>query len=104
MNVLVHAYGEDWLIDSGLYNHNRRDPIRIYMRSARAHNVPFVAGAKIDRSSVGKNFVTLKRMEAPGFSYAVKAGDEDVSAGIGDTLVFNGKSGSFSNSRCIFGL
>ncbi|KAA1286176.1 MULTISPECIES: heparinase II/III family protein [Alcaligenes] len=73
LNVLVHAYGEDWLIDSGLYNHNRLDPVRIYMRSARAHNVPFVAGAKIDRSSVGKNFATLKRMEAPGFPYAVKA-------------------------------
>lgn len=73
LNVLVHAYGEDWLIDSGLYNHNRFDPIRIYMRSARAHNVPFVAGAKIDRSSVGKNFATLKRMEVAGFPYAVKA-------------------------------
>lgn len=73
LNVLVHAYGEDWLIDSGLYNHNRLDPIRIYMRSARAHNVPFVSGAKIDRSRVGKNFATLKRIEATGFPYAAKA-------------------------------
>lgn len=72
LNVLVHAYGEDWLIDSGLYNHNRRDPIRIYMRSARAHNVPFILGAKIDRTSVGRDFAYLKRIEVPGFPYAVK--------------------------------
>ena len=73
LNVLVHAYGEDWLIDSGLYNHNRLDPVRVYMRSARAHNVPFVLGAKIDRASVGREFASLKRIDAPGFPYAVKA-------------------------------
>lgn len=73
LNVLVHAHGEDWLIDSGLYNHNRLDPVRVYMRSARAHNVPFVLGAKIDRVSVGREFASLKQIEVAGFPYAVKA-------------------------------
>lgn len=73
LNVLVHAYGEDWLIDSGLYSHNRLDPVRIYMRSARAHNVPFVYGAKIDRTNFGREFASLKQIDVPGFSYAVRA-------------------------------
>lgn len=30
---------EDWLIDSGMYNYNKTDPIRKYMRSRAAHNV-----------------------------------------------------------------
>ena len=32
-----------------MYNHQQKDPIRIYMRSASAHNVPFVPGAKTRR-------------------------------------------------------
>ena len=43
------------------------------MRSARAHNVPFVLGAKVDRASAGREFASLKRIEIPGFPYAVKA-------------------------------
>lgn len=73
LNVLVHAYGEDWLIDSGLYSHNRLDPVRVYMRSARAHNVPFVYGAKIDRTNFGPEFSSLKKIDVPGFPYAVQA-------------------------------
>lgn len=73
LNVLVHAYGEDWLIDSGLYSHNRLDPIRVYMRSARAHNVPFISGAKIDRTNFGPEFASMKKIDVPGYPYAVKA-------------------------------
>lgn len=42
-NVLLYAYGEDWLIDSGLYNYINSDPIRKYMRSRLAHNVPVIS-------------------------------------------------------------
>ncbi|MEA1989901.1 MAG: heparinase II/III family protein [Pseudomonadota bacterium] len=42
-HVSVFAGGEDWLIDSGLYNFINKDPIRKYMRSRAAHNVPAVS-------------------------------------------------------------
>ncbi len=45
-NIILYAYGEDWLIDSGMYNYNNSDPVRRYMRSRRAHNVAIVDGAK----------------------------------------------------------
>lgn len=48
-NVLLYAYGEDWLIDSGLYNYINADPIRKYMRSRHAHNVPIISNSQYDR-------------------------------------------------------
>ncbi|WP_429166378.1 heparinase II/III domain-containing protein [Aeromonas rivipollensis] len=45
-NILLYAYGTDWLIDSGLYNYNHKDTIRRYMRSRYAHNVPIISGSK----------------------------------------------------------
>lgn len=44
-NIVLYAYGEDWLIDSGLYNYVNRDPIRKYMRGREAHNIPVIAGS-----------------------------------------------------------
>ena len=41
LNIVLY-YGEDWLIDSGAYNYSERDPIRRYMRSKWAHNVPVI--------------------------------------------------------------
>lgn len=41
--ILLYAYGEDWLIDSGLYNYIASDNIRKYMRSRRAHNIPIIS-------------------------------------------------------------
>lgn len=38
-SIILYAWGEDWLIDGGMYNHNAKDPIRKYMRSPYAHNV-----------------------------------------------------------------
>lgn len=70
LNILIHAYGEDWLIDSGLYNHNQRDPIRIYMRSVRAHNVPYIPGVSMDRVNFSKDFSFVKEVNEPGFLYA----------------------------------
>lgn len=44
-SILLYAFGEDWLIDSGMYSFNQGDSIRRYMRSRRAHNVPMVDDA-----------------------------------------------------------
>tara|TARA_R110001606_G_scaffold95739_1_gene212084 strand:+ start:19344 stop:22640 length:3297 start_codon:yes stop_codon:yes gene_type:complete len=50
-HVSVYAGGEDWLIDSGLYNYINKDPIRKYMRGRQGHNVPLISNA-----SYGKDF------------------------------------------------
>ena len=42
-HVLLFAYDEDWLIDSGQYNYAERTPERRYMRSREAHNVPIIS-------------------------------------------------------------
>ena len=96
LNVLVHAYGEDWLIDSGLYSHNRLDPVRVYMRSARAHNVPFIYGAKIDRASFGREFASLKRVDVPGVPYAVKAETKMYQSGLVTRSLLIKDQGQFS--------
>lgn len=44
-HVSIYAGGEDWLIDSGLYNYINKDPVRKYMRGRLAHNVPIVSNA-----------------------------------------------------------
>ncbi|KHJ49880.1 hypothetical protein PZ78_16000 [Vreelandella venusta] len=45
-HVSICAGGEDWLIDSGLYNYINKDPVRKYMRGRLAHNVPIVSNAR----------------------------------------------------------
>ena len=45
-NLLLYAFGEDWLIDSGMYNYNKNDIIRKYVRSKMAHNVVVVDGVQ----------------------------------------------------------
>lgn len=42
-NLVLYAYAEDWLIDSGLYKYMNKDPIRQYMRRRQAHNVPILS-------------------------------------------------------------
>lgn len=50
LTILLQAFGEHWLIDSGLYNHNPQNPVRVYMRSALAHNIPYLPGCSISRT------------------------------------------------------
>ncbi|WP_167470101.1 heparinase II/III family protein [Vreelandella andesensis] len=47
-HISLYAGGEDWLIDSGLYNYSGKDPVRRYMRSRSAHNIPLVSDAGYD--------------------------------------------------------
>nr|WP_248287567.1 MULTISPECIES: heparinase II/III family protein [Chromohalobacter] len=48
-HISIYAGGEDWLIDSGLYNYINKDPVRKYMRSRLAHNVPMISHASYDK-------------------------------------------------------
>jgi len=42
LSILLYGYGEDWLIDSGLYRYQEDDPIRRHVESAPAHNLAIV--------------------------------------------------------------
>lgn len=48
-HISLYAGGEDWLIDSGLYNYINTDPVRKYMRGRAAHNVPLISKASYDK-------------------------------------------------------
>ncbi|MBC5851941.1 heparinase II/III family protein [Vibrio metschnikovii] len=47
-HISLYAGGEDWLIDSGLYNYINKDPVRKYMRGRPGHNVPIISHARYD--------------------------------------------------------
>jgi len=81
LNIVVHAFGEDWLIDSGLYNHNQKDPIRIYMRSAQAHNIPWFPGRPVRRTPLSNRMARLKRLVSEDFELAVE-GETSMYAGL----------------------
>lgn len=49
LSFVLWAFGEDWLIDGGLYKHAPQDPLRIYVRSADAHNLSIPIGARATR-------------------------------------------------------
>jgi len=72
LNILVHAFGEDWLIDSGLYNHNQKDPVRLYMRSALAHNIPWLTKTRINRNEFSKEFAALSKLDLPEYEFAAE--------------------------------
>lgn len=48
-HISLYAGGEDWLVDSGLYNYINKDPVRRYMRSRSAHNVPLISKASYSK-------------------------------------------------------
>lgn len=48
-SVVLYGYGEDWLVDGGLYIHDLSDPTREYMRSQYSHNVVAPVDAKTER-------------------------------------------------------
>ncbi|MGQ2906758.1 MAG: heparinase II/III family protein [Aliihoeflea sp.] len=55
LSLSIFGFGEEWLIDGGLFAHQPKDPMRIYMRSASAHSLPYVVGMQAirDVSRVG---------------------------------------------------
>lgn len=81
LNILLQAHGEHWLIDSGLYNHNQKDPTRIYMRSALAHNIPYIKDRSVSR-----------RLPAPGKGPTLEGGEHEGYAAVfkGTTRMYSG--------------
>lgn len=71
-SFVLYAYGEDWLIDSGLYKYEEKDPYRIYMRSSDAHNLSVPYGIKASRSSL-KVSSKLKILEKTDDKVSVKS-------------------------------
>lgn len=66
-HISLYGGGEDWLIDSGLYNYIAKDPVRKYMRSRAAHNVPLISN-----TSYSSDFEhRLSSWSVTGFSEAV---------------------------------
>jgi hypothetical protein len=55
LSILLYGYGEDWLIDSGLYRYQENDPRRLFVRSAPAHNLATVDEVKQIFSDAGRN-------------------------------------------------
>lgn len=49
LSLSIFGFGEEWLIDGGLFAHQPKDPMRVYMRSAFAHSLPYVVGMKASR-------------------------------------------------------
>jgi hypothetical protein len=52
LSFSLFGFGEEWLIDGGLFAHQPKDPMRIYMRSHEAHSLPYVVGMKASRDLV----------------------------------------------------
>lgn len=50
-NFVLYAFGEDWLIDSGLYNYINKDPIRYYARRRQAHNIPIISNTNYNHEN-----------------------------------------------------
>lgn len=49
-NIVLFAYGEEWLIESGIYKYAERDQTRAYLRSSLAHNIVTPLGVPVSRS------------------------------------------------------
>ena len=57
LSFAISGYGEDWLIDPGLYSTDESDPLQLYARSARGHNTVSIDDCDfpIEQSRVGSS-------------------------------------------------
>ena len=60
LSFTIYGYGEEWLVDAGMYKYDHRDKFQLYARSARAHNTVSIDGADfpISRALVGATGIT----------------------------------------------
>ncbi len=60
LSFTIYGYGEDWLVDAGMYKYDHRDKFQQYARSARAHNTVSIDGTDfpISRPFVGATEIT----------------------------------------------
>lgn len=62
---LVLYCGEDWLLDSGPYNYSEQTPLRRYLRSKWAHNVPVIMTPKANRWGLSAPPMALPMIRLP---------------------------------------
>lgn len=94
---LVLYYGEDWLIDGGLYSYVEGDPVRRYLRSKWAHNV-----CVIDMGGDRWEFRPGRRISS---SLSVEKPGEDPVRATGITSAYPGYQAQrsievYRNNRC----
>ena len=78
-HFVLYAYGEDWLIDSGLYKYKKADPISVYMRRREAHNVPIVSDSNYLNSDFNhrvENWVLTSNLQ--DYDYYLICGENSV--------------------------
>ena len=63
LSFVMSYMGEDWIIDSGLYSYDEKDPFRQYVRDARAYNVVVV-----DDLAQPRGWKNLGKSRIDGFS------------------------------------
>jgi hypothetical protein len=72
LSIYLYYDGEVLLGDGGLGSHNEKDPRRIFLRSAKSHNVPYVDGIVAVRSPkklIQENSTTVYDNLLTGTSY-----------------------------------
>ena len=80
LSFVLYGYGEDWIIDSGLFRYQSDDPFRRYALSNKAHNVVLVDDLEEsqDEGDVGRShidaFVTNKDRSSVIASHSLYAG------------------------------
>jgi hypothetical protein len=73
--ISLFAFGEEWIVDGGLFAHQQKDPIRIYMRSPFAHSLPYVVGisASRDKGAIGQHSrIVSSRSDGGSFEVAAE--------------------------------
>lgn len=63
LSVTLYAYGEDWLIDGGIYKYIERDPHRKYIRSYNAHNITAPKNANVARNMTWRPKIVFENSE-----------------------------------------
>lgn len=82
LSIVLWAYGEDWLIDSGLYDYEESHPLRRYMRSPEAHTTVVVEGARAIRR--------VSELPAPGSGIIEHGTENGRSFVTGRSLMYRG--------------
>lgn len=73
LSFILHAFGEDWIIDSGLYRYEEGDPLRAYMRSSRGHNVVLIDDLEPGRHADDRGKSRIESHLAEGDHVSVSA-------------------------------
>lgn len=72
LSIFLYYDGRVILGDGGLGSHNEKDPRRIFLRSAKSHNVPYIVDVDPNRSPnkrIKKNTITINDSFIEGRSY-----------------------------------